>query len=219
MTTKKLQRIEWVDPSTLKKNDWNTNVVSPDNEAKIEEAIDRFGYFKPILVRTLPNGTKEILGGEHRTDAAIRRGEQVPIIDLGPLDDVKAKEISLVDNGRYGVDDSLKLAELLGTLGDQDELSSFLPYSDAELTSIFSVSSIDIDDLSLPDDDDEEPVLPPSAPKVQTHQVMRFKIPLEDVDDVTHVIEEIMKEHGFTESDSLTNAGDALVYLCKQGEK
>ncbi|MFH3733079.1 chromosome partitioning protein ParB, partial [Acinetobacter baumannii] len=53
----------------------------------------------------------------------------------------------------------------------------------------------------------------PKTTKVQTHQIMRFKVPIEDVDAITKLIEKTIKAQGFTESDSLTNAGDALVYL------
>lgn len=217
MNQKELE-IEWVDPSALQKNPWNTNIVSPENETKIEESLDRFGVFKPILVRQLDDGQLEILGGEHRTEAARRKGmETVPIINLGLLDDTKAKEIGLIDNGRYGSDDALKLADLLTSLDDHD-LASFLPYSDGELETLFSSTSIALDELDC-DEDDDEPELPPSAPTVQTHQVMRFKVPVEDADAVMDVMEKIMKEQDFTDSDSLTNVGDALVFLCKGQEE
>lgn len=212
-------KIEHVDPASLKHNDWNTNVVSPENEAKIEASIDRYGLFKPVLVRTLANGDFEILGGAHRTEAAIRKGiDSVPIINLGTLEDAKAKEISLVDNGRYGADDALKLSELLDSLDTgHDDLSSFLPYSNDEMESLFATTSIALDDLDLPEDDEESAPLS-TAPSIQTHQVMRFKVPVGDAEVVTDIIETIMKNQEFTESDSLTNAGDALVWLAKQFE-
>lgn len=62
----------------------------------------------------------------------------MPVINLGKISDKKAKEIGLVDNGRYGADDTLRLAELLEELGDMKELSSFMPYDSGELESIFS---------------------------------------------------------------------------------
>ena len=202
-----------VDPRTLVANPWNVNVVSPDNEAKIEASIDRHGLFKPIIARTLPDGRLEILGGQHRTEAAIRKGiGSVPVIDLGEISVERAKEISLIDNGRYGVDDAFKLSELLSDLGSHDELSSFLPFSQTELESIFTSTSIALEDIELPEDD-EEPIPMPSASKVQSHQVMRFKVPVEDAADVMEAIEEVMKAQGFTEQDSLSNAGDALVWI------
>lgn len=217
MNTDKIE-ITWADPSSLKPNNWNTNVVSPENERKLDESIDKFGMFKPILVRELPDGTLEILGGEHRADRAAKSGKtRVPIINLGPMTDTRAKEIGLVDNGRYGADDVLALAELLSGLGDQENLSSFLPYSDVELNSIFSSVDIDMSELDIDGDEDISPELPAARP-VQTHQVMRFKVPVDDAHKITERIERVINEQNFTDSDSLTNAGDALVYLFNEIE-
>lgn len=177
--------------------------------------MNRLGVFKPVIVRTLEDGTLQILGGEHRAEIAASNGlPTVPVINLGVIDDIKAKEISLVDNGRYGADDSHKLAELLDELGGVDEIISFTPYSDVELNAIFSTKSIDIDELDL--DDEELPALEesmPAASKIQTHQIMRFKVPVEDAEDVEMMINTVMKAQKLEEADSLTNAGDALVWL------
>lgn len=202
-------------PAELRPNPWNTNVVSPENEAKLENSIKRFGMFKPIVVRTLADGTFQILGGQHRATIAARlQMQEVPIINLGSIDDTKAKEIGLVDNGRFGQDDTLRLAELLNGLATADELTSILPMSEEDLSAIFSSVSIDLDDLDLPDADDSPPTLPTKKVE-QTHQIMRFKVPVDDVATVTEIIERVMKVQGFTTSDSLTNAGDALVHILK----
>ena len=172
--------------------------------------------FKPVVVRELADGTLQIIGGEHRAGAAKRMGiKQIPVVNLGRIDDNKAKEISLVDNGRYGADDTLQLAELLEGLGNADELASFMPYSETDLASIFSSVNIALDDLDLPDLDEEKPVLPKEKP-LQTHTVMRFKVPVDDQGWIVDLIEKTMKSQKFTEDDSLTNAGDALVFLLKQ---
>lgn len=207
-------RIENIDPNLLTANSWNTNVVSPDNERKLAESIKRFGFFKPILARRV-NGNLEVLGGEHRWQAAQAAGmTTVPVIDLGELDDKTAKEISLVDNGRYGSDDTLQLASLLESLGDPAEIAGFMPYDNKELEAIFSSVNIALDDLELDDSEQNAPPAPPSR-KVQEFQVMRFKIPVDDAAMVSDKIAKIMKEQKFTEDDSLTNAGLALVHLCK----
>ena len=215
MSNKDLE-VQMLDPSKLTPSPWNTNVVSPDNEAKLEESIKRFGMFKPVVVRQLDDGTLQIIGGEHRASVAARMGlKQVPVVNLGVISDQKAKEISLVDNGRYGADDTLQLAELLESLGGADELASYMPYSETDLASIFSSVNIALDDLDIPDADEAAPSLPKEKP-IQTHQIMRFKVPVDDVGDITELIERTMKAQKFTEEDSLTNAGDALVYLLKK---
>lgn len=201
------------DPKSLRPNPWNTNVVSPENEAKLDESMKRLGVFKPIICRELADGSLEILGGEHRNDSAIRLGlSEIPVINLGRISDKRAKEVSLVDNGRYGADDTLSLAALLEDLGDVDELSSFMPYSDVDLTSIFASTSIALDELELPENEElPKGSLPEKA--VQTHQVLRFKVPVQDAAELSALIEHIMKTQGFTTEDSLSNAGNALVHL------
>lgn len=207
------------DPKSLRPNPWNTNVVSPENEAKIDASLKRLGFFKPVIVRTLADGSLEILGGEHRCGSAIRIGlKAIPITNLGTVDDIRAKEIGLVDNGRYGDDDTLRLAELIEGMGNVEELSSFMPYSDSDLASIFSSTSIALDDLDLPDDDGSAPSAP-TTKAVQTHQLMRFKVPMGDVAEVTERIERVMKGQRFVDEDSLANAGNALVHIFRSSKE
>ncbi|MPQ56285.1 ParB/RepB/Spo0J family partition protein [Duganella sp. FT27W] len=201
------------DPRTLTPNPWNTNIVGPDNEAKIDASIKRLGMFKPIVVRTLASGELQILGGEHRNGSAIRLGmTEVPIVNLGQISDKKAKEIGLVDNGRYGSDDTLLLTKLLEEIGTPAELGAFLPYSDSEFESIFASSTIALDDLDFPDEGTPTPS-PSTTAAPQTHVIMRFKVPVGDSATITDAIERTMKRQRFTDEDSLTNAGHALVHI------
>jgi ParB-like chromosome segregation protein Spo0J len=203
------------DPRALQPNPWNTNAVSPDNEAKIDASIRRLGMFKPIIVRTLTDGSLQILGGAHRRDAAIRLGmDQVPVVNLGTVDDNRAKEIGIVDNGRYGEDDTLALAELLSSLGAPEDLAEFLPFSDADFNSIFASTTIALDELELPDDDGAPPAAPAAKP-AQTHAVMRFKVPVGDDGMIADAIARVQKQQGFTDEDAMSNAGNALVHIFK----
>lgn len=208
-------KVENVSPDVLKPSKWNPNVVSPDNEARLEESLKRNGFFKPALVRELEDGSLEIVGGEHRVMAAKRLGyTEVPVISLGKITDKKAKELCLLDNGRYGADDSLQLGLLLEELGNSSELAEFLPYSEADLNEIFSSRSIELDMLDMNDDEAVDLTAPVISKPIQTHQIMRFKVPYEDAPVVQAVIESIMKRQGYSQEDSLTNAGHALVHIC-----
>lgn len=223
-----MRKIEFltVSVSQLRKNPWNTNKVTPDNEAKIRRSLERNGMFKPIIVRETgellmsmpPQKVYEILGGEHRWEQAIAMGESdVPIANLGVIDDKQAKEIGVIDNARYGADDTLTFAELLKEIGDVGELQDFLPYGSADLDAIFSASTIALDDLEIDEnfeksaESEEEAPAPAKPPK--THTVMRFKVMLGDAERLTKLIAATQKEHGYTTEDQLTNAGDALVHL------
>lgn len=199
-----------VNPAELSPNPWNTNQVGPDNMERLTASLERHGWVKPVLARRTDDGL-QILGGQHRVEAAISLGhDTVPVIILEDVSDDRAKEIGLIDNARYGEDDAIGLSELLSELGGAGQMAEFLPISDAELAMLGTqMDEDDIDDLL--GETDTRPDPEPSRP-VKTHQVMRFKVPLADVDEVTEFFERIMREQGFTESDSLTNAGDALTW-------
>jgi ParB-like chromosome segregation protein Spo0J len=205
------------DPKRLQPNPWNTNHVSPEAAAKLDASVRRRGMFKPVIVRELADGTLQIIGGQHRVEAAVRlKLKTVPIHNVGRIDDKAAQEIGLLDNARYGEDDTLKLAELLEGLGTPEELASFMPLDDDDLAGIFAATNIALEDLDLDDDGPHAP--PPARPKVQTHQIMRFKVPVEDVAAISQRIERVMKEQKFTDEDSLANAGNALVHVFKESQ-
>lgn len=223
----------FANPADLLPNPWNTNVMSPASEQKLDNSLRRFGCFKPVVVREISGPSAvglrdvvtrfEIIGGEHRAQSAVRVGlAQVPIMNLGPISDQEAKEISLADNARYGADDTLALAELLKNMGNSEELQDFLPFSDTDIASIFSASDIDLSELDLAEDfdakDDTLDPEPPAAKVPKTHTIMRFKVLLGDAETITARIAQTQSEHGYTAADELTNAGDALVHLLLMSE-
>lgn len=197
----------------LSPNPWNTNRMGPEEEKKLEASIRRLEMFKPIVVRETEDGELQILGGQHRWEIAMKIGmKEIPVYNLGQISDTKAKEIGLVDNARYGADDSLSLGELLRELNQESPIAEFLPFTDMELDNLFS-SSIALEDLELDDSDTPPPPAPEKA--APTSQVLRFKIPVEDVARLTNLIDSVMKSQNFTQEDSLTNAGHALIYILK----
>lgn len=205
-------------PDSLRANPWNTNHVDPENEEKLTASLSRMGWIRPVICRELEDGALQILGGEHRVRAAGRLGWQVPVVNLGRISDQKAKEIGLLDNARYGSDDAIELAELIQELGNTEELTAFLPFTDADIAQIFASVDIALDDLDTDPLDDEEPKSSDKKPP-KTHTMMRFKVPIEDAESVSEVLTRVMKAQGFTASDSLTNAGDALTYVVKLAEQ
>jgi len=205
-----------VDPRELKFSPWNINVVSPENMVKLKESVRRNGIFRPVVVREV-DGNFEVIAGEHTTRVSIELDmEEIDVYNLGPIDDRKAKEISIIDNQQYGVEDAYGLGNLLREL--EDNPADFLPFSEQELSKIFKVSEINLDALELLDEGDDftsdfkpEETL---ASKPIDSQIMRFKVPIQDAEFVQRCIEAIIKRQGFKQTDSLAAAGDALVYLC-----
>lgn len=213
-------RNDTCDPRRIHANPWNTNVVSHENELKIQESLKRHGFFRPVLVRQLldlPDGEFQSLGGWHRVEQAIElEMAEVPIIDLGLISDERAKEISLLDNARYGHDDALRLAELVADLRSVD-LPAVLPWSKEDLDGFTASLSVDIDNLDLddsplaPEDHDTIDQAPTKEPK--THEIVRFKLSLGDAARVRAHLGSVMSDNGFTGSDDMTNAGDALIHV------
>lgn len=204
-----------INPALLSPNPWNTNQVAPDEMEKLTASLERHGWVRPILARETEDGL-QILGGQHRVEAAGELGhDTVPVVNLGRISDVKAKEIGLIDNARYGQDDAIGLAELIADLGGTKAISSFLPFDDAELAALSTeIGDDEIENLLEENDSDPNP---DDAQKksAKTHQMMRFKVPIKDADSVQGFIETVMSAQGFDDGDSLTNAGDALVHVAQ----
>lgn len=115
-----------IDPFKLNPNPWNSNKVDRNNFEKLKKSLSTLGSFKPVIVRE-KDGELEILGGFHRVEAAKELGfTEVPVLDLGKITDQKAKEISLIDNTRYGNDDAELLERLINSM-DTEFISLAIP--------------------------------------------------------------------------------------------
>jgi len=210
-------QLNYINPRELIPNPWNSNNVSPEGMERLYSSLKRHGFVKPVIVRERPDGVLEILGGQHRVEAAISMGfEEVPTLNLGEVSDARAKEIGLIDNARYGSDDANALADILKEIGKDVDVASFLPFTDAELAALATDLTVDdIDSLLGEDDGSKDEPEERAEKKPPTHTIMRFKVGREDEGIVRDLINDIMKEQNFTEEDELTNAGDALVFLAQ----
>lgn len=208
-------QVETRDPAELSPNPWNTNHLTPEAELRLENAIARHGFFRPVIVRELADGALQLIGGEHRAAAAKRLGlVEIPVVNLGRIDEARAKEIGVLDNGRYGHDDAAALGRLLEELGDPAELASFMPFDMGELEAMSKMTQIDLDSLEL-EDEQAAPVAPPPTKAPKTHTVMRFRVPVENQALIEDLVKRIIAEQELDDSDAMVNAGDALVWLAR----
>lgn len=212
-----MYKVTKVNPRLLKRNPWNTNKVSAENEEKLRNSIRRNDLLGVIVARELDDGSLEIIGGEHRAQIAVEEGlTEVHVQNVGFITDERAKELMLLDNGRYGQDDAFELAALLDELSQDADLSTFMPYSSEDMDKLLTTANIDLDALDdeLNDDlEDIEVTREKREAPIQTHQILRFKIAMDDVERVQRVINRIKSEQGLDDLDSMTAAGDALVHL------
>jgi hypothetical protein len=213
-------KIEYVDAHRLSPSSFNPNIVSEVDLEKLDNSVQRLGMFKPVVVRELKDGALEVLAGWHRVKLAQQREEQVPIVNLGIVSESKAREISLADNSRYGNDDPYLFMELLSSMeATNEELATFLPINDTDIA-VFEVGELpelgNLNDTSgkrsrrKTKDDEYVP---------QTHQMMRFLVPIMDADIVINAINAAIMKLGLEDEPHTEAAGDALVHLISEMNK
>ena len=209
-----------VEVANLRPNPWNTNSVGAQNFEKLKGSIEKLGFFKPILARELDGGIFEILGGEHRWRAAMEQGiSTVPVMSVGKINDLVAKQMSLVDNERYGEDDQIALQRLIEEIQSEIDyrLSDIAPYDDEMAATLAKASVIDLEALEALSRGDDEPVGEDKREKIERvgaeHQTMRFKVTFDASDRVADTIKTIIKEQGINTGNEMENAGEALVWL------
>lgn len=212
--------LKQLDPKSLLKNDFNPNHVDPVNLDKLKQSVERLGFFNAVKVRELPDGTQEIVGGEHRAQVAVALGmTEIPCMMLGRIDEATAKAIMLADNARYGQEDHAELLQVLSDIGSADDIMSWYPIDESEKDSYFlhdtdtDTELAELDDLA---DDEEVDLSSALTRNTKTHKILRFKVSLEDADAITDLILQTQKDQGFNEADQLTNSGDALAWLLNQ---
>ncbi len=130
---------------TLKPNRWNPNTESDFIYGKVKKSIEEFKFVDPITARELPQGIYEIIDGEHRWRAAKDLGyKNIPIVNLGKIDDATAQQLTIM-LGMRGEDDTSKLVELLKELNDtigHDRMIDILPYNEFDITSLLELANV-----------------------------------------------------------------------------
>jgi len=128
---------------------------------KLLRSIREFGFVDPLDVRSgdqngpFPDGSYEIIGGEHRYRAAIKLDmEEVPVNDLGEVPDAVAKPLMIVLNETRGKPDEDALSALVKQIeadGDSPGLA-VLPFDESFLSDLLDAEADDDDSLDDLDD-------------------------------------------------------------------
>jgi ParB-like chromosome segregation protein Spo0J len=155
--------------SEIKPAPHNYNKQSDFIFEKLKKSIQEFGFSDPIDVRSGNEHGKfdqyEIVGGEHRFNAALSLGmTEVPINDLGVMKDSAAKKLLIVLNETKGRPNNDQLALLVSELKTEGVDLDVLPYEASELESMtnmaefsFEPASTDnvVDETGSEDDEDD----------------------------------------------------------------
>jgi ParB family chromosome partitioning protein len=197
-------KLENVNPFELKANKWNSNRVNRENFEKLKKSLKSLGTFKPAIVRETDSGY-EILGGFHRVEAAKELGiPLVPVLNIGKIDDDRAKEISLVDNTRYGEDDAEALAKLLDSF-ETELLEEILPESPV---------------IEIPETEDALAKLSDELKKSKEtedeYKVLKFRLETEKAEEIESILSKIAFEKNIRYPDGYTNFSEALYTFMKE---
>lgn len=127
--------------SKIRRNSWNPNRMDPEMLEKLKGSITEYGLSIPVIVRSVTSGW-EIVDGEHRFETCKALGhKEVMCVDLGNIDDQKAKKFTIIANELRGSSDPNDLAKLIADLASREtveDLARILPHSQVELESMIS---------------------------------------------------------------------------------
>ncbi len=191
-----------VNPKLLIPNEWNSNKVDPKAFEKLKQSLVRHGAFKPVLCREVEDGVLQVLGGYHRTKAAIELGwESIPVLNLGEVSDTKAREIGLIDNVRYGEDDQELLDKILDELTDLDGFNAVMPEID--------IDALLEEEFDLEEEmEDEKP-----EPKEELFKTLKFKLDIDKAEEIEAILSKVAYDHDYSYSDGYANFADALYHI------
>ncbi len=141
------------------------------------------------------------------------------MLSVGNISDVVAKQMSLVDNERYGEDDQIALQRFIEEIQSEldYQLSEIAPYDDEISMVLAKEAAIDLEALEALSRGSDEPVDTDKREKTERvgakHQTMRFKVTFDASDRVAETIKNIIKEQAINTGNEMENAGEALVWL------
>lgn len=175
--------------SDIRPNRYNYNTQNEQTFAKLVESIRRFGFVEPLMVRQVRGQPGyELINGEHRFHAAqVLRLPELPITNLGYIDDTKAKQLAIILNELGGKPDEVRLADLLRDINasvDTEAMVQVLPYGQRELDMLinsvdFSFSNMSVADTRAPDKPDAEDVAEPPGQAAADPKHKRIVLTLE----------------------------------------
>lgn len=184
-------KLQWVEPSELRPNRWNPNVMDPDMLAKARASIHKFGFVDPVTVRDTEAGL-EIVDGEHRWQIAVDdEMGAIPVMNLGVVTDSIARQLTVVLNETRGQPDPTRLGDLLKTLmatETKDHLLSLLPYTREALDRLTGLPSLTWEALDRP----QRPQLPTERPSAWVERI--YRMPKESAEVIDEAISKLRED-------------------------
>lgn len=152
----------WVDIDLIEPNPWNPNRMSDDMLEKEIESVHRFGFIDPVTCRRLGD-VFQLIDGEHRwsvakshSGACVSDGKggytdhvgmrQLPVSDLGVVEDHIAKQMTIVLNETRGEAEPKKMGLVLIDLIAAEPLpllTKVLPFTQDQISEMAELPRVD----------------------------------------------------------------------------
>ena len=150
--------IKKVDINSVFRNEWNPNKQSEIIYRTLKNSVKNIGFMVPVLVREIEKETYEIIDGEHKYNAAKDlQYTEILIANLGKVDDMTAKALTISMNTIKGEHDILEEAQVLKDISaGQTTLFDFIPFEKRLLEERiklldFDFSQYDKEDVKIED--------------------------------------------------------------------
>jgi len=136
---------------SIKPNPWNPNEQTDFVFEKEKLSIQEHGFLDPITVRELPDGSYQIIDGEHRWKAMKAMSQpEILINNLGNIPEKIARKLTILANELRGRARRDKMSELLQSLSKDfstEELYQSLPMQTTEIDSLINAAQINWDQV------------------------------------------------------------------------
>jgi len=146
-----LEQYQLVPVAKLRKAPWNYKEDDDEQSKKLAANIKRNKQVVNIIVREMPDGTLEVVDGNHRVDAFHEAGMKMAVaFNLGKVPVTTAKRMAMEINETRFKSDHVKMAELVQELVDKhglDDLETTMPFSREDLEGYMNLLSFDLDAL------------------------------------------------------------------------
>lgn len=168
---------------------------------KARASIREFGFIDPITVRG-----NEIIDGEHRWLIAKEMDlGMIPVIDVGPIPDAIAQQLTIVLNETRGQADPNRLGALLKTLmvtETKEHLLATLPFTAQALERLTGLPTMTWEGLDSP----HRPTLPGQKPSAWVERT--YRMPKDSAEVLDEAIERVRSK-----SDDDVTEWQALEYI------
>jgi len=189
----------WLAPEILQPNPWNPNSMDPEMLQSARNSIKEFGFVDPVTIRHLGLATYQIIDGEHRWRIALElKLPTIPAMNLGPLSDSVAQQLTIVLNATRGQANPEKLGKLLRDLmatETKEHLLSTLPYTREALDRLTGLPAMTWEALDRP----QRPMLPTERPSAWVERT--YRMPKDSAEVIDQAIAKVREQEDQEVSD------------------